>query len=73
MVEATIEDLDFPNRSSRAPGSAGRRGCLSVASSAASEKSEEGMALKNWSESIPEYYHHDPNNMEENHFNFGSL
>jgi len=44
MDEATIEDLAFSNRSSRAPDCVGRRGCLSEASSAAAEKREEGMA-----------------------------
>ncbi|KKN60520.1 hypothetical protein LCGC14_0530990 [marine sediment metagenome] len=46
MSVATIEDLAFPNRSSRAPDSVGRRVCLSEASYAAAEKSDEGMALK---------------------------
>ncbi len=46
MDEATIEDLAFPNRSSRESSEAGRRVCLSVASYAGAEKSEEGMALK---------------------------
>jgi len=46
MPEATIEDLAFPMRSSRASDCIGRRGCLSAASSAADEKSGEGMALK---------------------------
>jgi len=44
MAEATIEDLAFPNRSSRVLDYVGRQGCLSTASSAAAEKSEEGMA-----------------------------
>jgi len=44
MEKATIEDLAFLNRSSREPDLVGRRGCLSAASSAAAEKSEEGMA-----------------------------
>ncbi len=46
LDEATIEDLAFPNRSSRAPDYVGRRVCLSEASYAAAEKSDEGMALK---------------------------
>jgi len=44
MVEATFEDLASLNRASRKPGRAGRRVCLSGASYAAAEKSEEGMA-----------------------------
>jgi len=43
---ATIEGLAFPSRSSREPGLAGRRGCMSEASSAAAEKGGEGTALK---------------------------
>ena len=46
MSVATIEDLAFPNRSSKAPDRVGRRVCLSEASYAAVEKSDEGMALK---------------------------
>jgi len=46
MAKATIEGLVFPGRSSREPGSAGRRGCLSKASSAAAEKGGMGTALK---------------------------
>ena len=46
MAEATIEGLAFPKCPSREPGFAGRRGCLSEASSAAAEKSGEGTALK---------------------------
>jgi hypothetical protein len=46
MSVATIEDLAFPNRFSRAPDRVGRRVCLSEASYAAVEKSDEGMALK---------------------------
>jgi len=46
MARATIEGLAFLNYSSREPGFAGRRGCLSEASSAAAEKSGEGTALK---------------------------
>jgi len=46
MAAATIEGLALPNRPSREPGLAGRRGCLSEASSAAAEKDGEGTALK---------------------------
>jgi len=46
MAGATIEGLAFPSCTSREPGLAGRRGCLSGASSAAAEKSGEGTALK---------------------------
>jgi len=46
MAEATIEGLAFPIRPSREPGLAGRRGCLSEASSAAAEKGGSGTALK---------------------------
>jgi hypothetical protein len=46
MAEAIIEGLAFPSRLSREPGFAGRRGCLSEASSAAAEKDGEGTALK---------------------------
>ena len=46
MAGATIEGLAFPSRPSREPGFAGRRGCLSGASSAATEKGGEGTALK---------------------------
>jgi len=46
MAEATIEGLAFPNCTSREPGFAGRRGCLSEASSAVAEKGCEGTALK---------------------------
>ena len=46
MAGATIEGLAFPNCPSREPGLAGRRGCLSEASSAAAEKGGEGTALK---------------------------
>jgi len=46
MAEVTIEGLAFPSRPSREPGLAGRRGCLSEASSAAAEKGGEGTALK---------------------------
>jgi len=46
MAEAAIEGLAFPNRTSREPGFAGRRGCLSGASSAAAEKGGSGTALK---------------------------
>jgi hypothetical protein len=55
MAGATIEGLAFPSRPSREPGVAGRRGCLSEASSAAAEKGGEGTALKNLigSEAIP--------------------
>ena len=44
MDEATIEDLAFLNRSLRESGEAGHRVCLSAASYAGAEKSEEGMA-----------------------------
>ena len=66
---ATIEDLAFPNRSSRAPDYVGRRVCLSEASYAAAEKSDEGMALKIWRErDHPRIFSdHDPHKMEENH------
>jgi hypothetical protein len=40
MIVATIEDLAFPNRSSREPDYVGRRVCLSEASYAAAEKSD---------------------------------
>jgi len=46
MAEATIEGLAFLSRPSREPGFAGRRGCLSEASSAAAEKEGSGTALK---------------------------
>jgi len=46
MAAATIEGLAFPSRPWREPGFAGRRGCLSGASSAAAEKDGEGTALK---------------------------
>jgi hypothetical protein len=46
MAGATIEGLAFPSCPSREPGLAGRRGCLSGASSAAEEKGDEGTALK---------------------------
>ncbi len=46
MSAATIEDLAFPNRSSRVPDIVGRRVCLSEASYAAADKSDEEMALK---------------------------
>jgi len=46
MAAATIEGLALPNRPSSEPGLAGRRGCLSEASSAAAEKGGEGTALK---------------------------
>jgi len=46
MAEATIEGLAFLSRPSREPSLAGRRGCLSEASSAAAEKGGEGTALK---------------------------
>jgi hypothetical protein len=46
MAEATIEGLAFLNCLSREPSFAGRRGCLSEASSAAAEKGSEGTALK---------------------------
>jgi hypothetical protein len=46
MAEAAIEGLAFPSCLSREPGPAGRRGCLSEASSAAAEKGGEGTALK---------------------------
>jgi len=46
IAAATLSDLSFGIRSSRGPGFAGRRGCLSAASSAAAEKSEWRMALK---------------------------
>jgi len=46
MTEATIEGLAFQSRPWREPGFAGRRGCLSEASSAAAEKDGEGTALK---------------------------
>jgi hypothetical protein len=46
MAEATIEGLAFPICPSREPSFAGRRGCLSEASSGAAEKDSEGTALK---------------------------
>jgi len=46
MAGVTIEGLAFPICPSREPGLAGRRGCLSGASSAAAEKGCEGTALK---------------------------
>lgn len=46
MSVATIEDLAFPNRSSRVPDHVGRRVCLSETSYAAAEKNDERMALK---------------------------
>ncbi len=46
MDEATIEDLAFPKRSTRELDGVERRVCLSGASYAAAEKSDEGMALK---------------------------
>ena len=46
MAVATIEGLAFLSRSSRAPDFVGRRVCLSGASYAAAEKSDEGTALK---------------------------
>ncbi len=46
MDEATIEDLAFPKRSMRELDRVERRVCLSGASYAAAEKSDEGMALK---------------------------
>jgi hypothetical protein len=46
MAKATIEGLAFPNCPLREPRFAGRRGCLSEASSAAAEKDSEGTALK---------------------------
>ena len=68
MSAATIEDLAFPNRSSRAPDYVGRRVCLSEASYAAAEKSDEGMALKIWRErGHPQIFSdHDPHKTEEN-------
>ncbi|MGB2764721.1 MAG: hypothetical protein WBC20_09955 [Candidatus Aminicenantaceae bacterium] len=44
MDEATLEDLASLNRASRRPDGVGRRVCLSGASYAAAEKSDEGMA-----------------------------
>ena len=46
MDEATIEDLALPKRSTRELDGVERRVCLSGASYAAAEKSDEGMALK---------------------------
>jgi len=45
MAEATIEGLAFTSCPSRELGFAGRRGCLSEASSAAAEKGGSGTAL----------------------------
>ncbi|MGB2762882.1 MAG: hypothetical protein WBC02_12945 [Candidatus Aminicenantaceae bacterium] len=44
MDEATFEDLASLNLASRKPDRIGRRVCLSGASYAAAEKSDEGMA-----------------------------
>jgi hypothetical protein len=68
MSVATIEDLAFPNRSSRVPDHVGRRVCLSETSYAAAEKSDEGMALKIWRErGHPGIFSdHDPHKTEEN-------
>jgi len=44
MAKATFEDLASLNHSLREYGEAGHRVCLSVASYAGVEKSEEGMA-----------------------------
>ncbi|UCC38265.1 MAG: hypothetical protein JSV96_10480 [Candidatus Aminicenantes bacterium] len=46
MGEATFEDLAFLRRALRESGGAGHRVCLSVASYAGAEKSDDGMALK---------------------------
>ena len=68
MIVATIEDLAFPDRSSRVPDYAGRRVCLSEASYAAAKKSDKGMALKIWRErGHPGIFsYHDAHKMEDN-------
>jgi len=53
VEDATFEDLASLNRSSRRSDKVGRRVCLSRASYAAAEKSNEGMAWRIWTGAKP--------------------